>query len=65
MLKLISPIPYYFIFLRLLENVKLCKWITVYFDWTALVLSIAMISLFCFSGNLDKDCKYGPPGVVR
>lgn len=55
MLKLISPIPYYFIFLRLLENVKLCKWLTVYFDWTALLLSIAVISLFCYSGNLDKD----------
>lgn len=65
MLKLISLIPYYFIFLRLLENVKLCRWCIVYFDWTALLLSIEVISLFCYSGNLDKDGKYDPPGVAR
>lgn len=24
-------------------------------DWTVLLLSIEVISLFCYSGNLDKD----------
>lgn len=65
MLKLISPVSYSPP--RLWEHFKWHWQFTVYFNWSAQLLFIEVISVFRHNRNLvlDKDWKHRPPGVTR